>query len=89
MLIERLAVMPRYYFHVRNDVNAEDEEGLELPDLAAARETAVEAARDMCCADIKQGWLNLDSRVDVTDEQGETLLSVTFGQAFEVRNTRR
>lgn len=88
-MVQCPAVMPRYYFHVRDDISAQDEEGLELPDLAAARETALEAARDMCCADIKQGWLDLDCRIDVTDEKGETLLSITFGQAFEVRGGRR
>ena len=28
--------MPRYYFHLLNDIDAPDEDGVELPDLDAA-----------------------------------------------------
>lgn len=83
--VERFAVMPRYYFHLRNEFDAEDEEGLELPDLAAARLSAMEAARELCCADIKQGWLNLDYRIDVANEQGDLVLTVTFREAFDIK----
>lgn len=37
--------VPRYYFHLLNDLDAPDEEGKELPDLAAAREQARYNAR--------------------------------------------
>jgi hypothetical protein len=39
--------MPRYYFNITNDRSFEDTDGLELVDLAAAREEAGEFARDM------------------------------------------
>ena len=32
--------MPRYYFHLLNDVDVPDQEGKELPDLEAARAQA-------------------------------------------------
>lgn len=81
----RLAVMPRYYFHLRNDIDTRDEEGQELRDLAEAHECALEAAREMCCADIKQGWLNLDHAIDVIDDQGTALFTITYREAFEVK----
>ena len=76
--------MPRFYFHIRNSGNVDDEEGQEFPDLDAARECAVEAARDLVCADIRQGYLNLDHRVEVADGAGVVLLQVTFRDAFTI-----
>lgn len=76
--------MPRYFFHLRNDAHTQDEEGKELPDLAAAREHALEAARDVVCGDIRRGYLNLDHYVEVTDESGDTVLKLTFREAFTI-----
>ena len=58
--------MPVYRFHIRNSEHTDDEEGTALPDLAAAREHALEGARDLVCADIRKGWLNLDHYIEVT-----------------------
>ena len=33
--------MPRYFFHLHNDIDCPDEEGLELPDLTTARMHAI------------------------------------------------
>jgi hypothetical protein len=85
MLVFCLAAMPRYFFDLRNDPDARDDEGRELPDLAAARETALEAARDMACADIRNGELNLNHAIDVTDAQGATLFTITFRDAFDIK----
>ena len=74
--------MPRFYFHLYNDVIALDEEGAELPDLAAAREYALENAREMVCSSIKAGHLNLDHRIEVTDDGGERVMTLTFRDAF-------
>ena len=76
--------MPRFYFHLYNGVVAEDDEGLELFDAAAAREKALDSARAMVCESVKQGHLNLEHRIEVTDERGDSVLSVTFRDAFTV-----
>jgi hypothetical protein len=76
--------VPRYFFHLYNDLVAKDEEGTELPDLAAAREQAAEHAREMVCASVREGHLNLDHRIEVTDEAGKLLLTVTFRDAFTI-----
>jgi hypothetical protein len=78
--------MPRFFFNVRNDMHADDEEGCVLPDLAAAREHALEGARDLVCTDIKRGWLNLDHYVEVLDDRRQTVLTLTFRDAFEIRS---
>ena len=41
--------MPRFFFHFYNDILTEDEEGVELPDVEAARERAIEEARAIVC----------------------------------------
>lgn len=74
--------MPRYYFHLRNDEIVDDEEGRELPDIAAARECAIEAARELTCASIHRGRLNLDHYIEVVDAEGEPLFRVAFREAF-------
>ena len=79
-------LMPRYFFHIRNDVSTDDREGRELAGPEAARELALESARELVCADIKKGWLNLDHHIIVAGEDGQTLFSLTFREAFELRD---
>lgn len=76
------AAVPRFYFHLYDDGVLIDEEGQELPDLEAAYQRAVENAREMACANIKAGFLNLDYSIEIEDGQGETVLVVTFREAF-------
>lgn len=74
--------MPRYFFHVFNDIIALDEEGAELADLAAAREQAIVSARSLACESIRQGRLNLDHRIEIADESDTRKMTVTFREAF-------
>lgn len=78
--------MPRFHFHLVEQERLPDEEGKELPSLAAAREEALENARAMVCHNIHQGWLNLDHRIEVTDEEGRLLFSLTFRDAFTIED---
>lgn len=77
--------MPRYFFNVYDDVVAPDEEGQELPNLQAARLSAIAGARDLVTAQVKHGYMVRSHWIDVIDEQGAVVLSVTFGEAVEVR----
>ena len=77
--------MPRYYFHIYDDVIAEDEEGTELPNLAAARLNALQGARSLIADQVKHGYLVLSHWIDVMDEQGEQVLTITFRDAVDVR----
>lgn len=80
----RLRRMPRFYFHIYNHETTIDEEGQELPDLDAVREIALDSARDLVCESVHQGHLNLDHRIEVTDESAETVLVLTFREAFTI-----
>jgi hypothetical protein len=71
--------MPLYYFHVRGGLTeTEAEEGLEFPDHKTARDAAIEGARSLMAADVMEGRLDLDARIDVTGEGGELAFSVPF-----------
>ena len=62
--------MPRYYFSLANDRPFEDTDGLELPDLAAAREEAGGFARDlMRIQPERRDWLGWIVRVTGEDQQ--------------------
>jgi hypothetical protein len=76
--------MPQFRFHVINDVDAPDEEGQELPNLAVAHLKAIDYARDLASAEVRQGRLDLKHRIEVEDDGGEVLLTVTFADAIDV-----
>jgi hypothetical protein len=61
-----------------------DEDGAIFPDLALARDYAVNAARDLVCEDVHKGHLNLDHRIDIADETGAVVMTVAFRDAFMV-----
>lgn len=80
------ASMPRFFFHVHDDLVAHDEEGLELPDLEAAQSVAIRGARDIACEQLREGKVRLSHHIEVTDDAHRTVLTVPFGDAFQVEN---
>jgi hypothetical protein len=79
----------RYYFHLRNDVDAPDDEGRELGSIEAAREIACEEARMLAADEVGRGHLNLDHAIEVTDGAGVPLFRVAFGEAVTVSGDGR
>jgi hypothetical protein len=78
--------MPRYFFHLHNDVDATDEEGKEFPDLASARKHAQGEAVHMAAASITEHQrLYGEHRIDVEDQVGEVLLSVFVRDVVVIR----
>ncbi len=77
--------MPRYFFHVYDDIIAEDEEGVELPNLAAARLNALRGARDLIGEQVRRGYFVLSHWIDVVDEQGKKVLTITFRDAVAIK----
>lgn len=78
--------MPRYFFHVYDDIIARDEEGVELPSLAAARLRAIRGARDIIAEQVRHGHLVLSHWIDVVDEHGEKVLTLPFREAVDVKD---
>ena len=77
--------MPRYFFNLYDDLIVLDEEGVELPNPAAARLNALIGARDVIAAQVKHGYFVLSHWIDVTDEQGDLVLTVRFGDAVDIK----
>jgi hypothetical protein len=74
--------MPRYFFMLRGgDIEADDPDGLVLPDDAAAHEKAIVFARDLLAAAVLEGRLALQERIEVRDENGRTVANLSFGQS--------
>jgi len=77
--------MARYFFHLRDHTDQIlDPEGLELPDIEAARAAALVAARDTLSHDILNGEIDLRYRIDVEDALGAVVYSIPLGDAFTI-----
>ncbi len=71
--------MPRFYFHLYDDLDVPDDEGTDLPDLAAALASASRQARELIAETVKQqGRIVLNHRIDIKDEHGTLIESVEF-----------
>ena len=73
--------MARYYFSIANDHPFNDTDGLELPDLAAARTEAIGFARDLILREpARREWSSW--AIQVTDEARIVVLILAFSEAF-------
>ena len=78
--------MPRYHFHVHNDVDAADEEGEEFSNLEAAKVSAITNARELMSNEVKyMGRLTLSHSIEITDELGVRLHVTRYGDCVVVR----
>jgi hypothetical protein len=76
--------MPRFFFHLYDDDVALDPEGRELPDETAAREEALQDARAIACAEVAEGHLGLNHRIEVTDANDVPVATVAFKDAVKL-----
>lgn len=78
--------MPRYFLDIFNGGGpVPDEEGVELPDLAAARAAAIAGIRSILSDEIGQGRIDLTGRIEICDQARVRVATVAFGEAVEVR----
>jgi len=82
--------MPRFYFDLREEDGTlvEDEEGMSLPDLAAAEREATRAASEIAQHRLLDGDLHSLS-IDVRDHNGDDQLSVTLSLDVKRSSQRR
>jgi hypothetical protein len=78
--------MPRYFFHLHNDIEATDEEGMELSDLEAARTEAIRSGRELVAEAVRNGQVNLSHWIEIQDESGTQLLAVRFGDTVRIES---
>lgn len=76
--------VPRYYFHLYNGGQTLDEEGLLLQDMNAAWDNAIRNIRDLMKEDLVNGLISLGHRIEITDEYGRILRTVSFKEAVTV-----
>lgn len=79
--------MPRYFFHLHNDLEVLDSEGKVLASREAARLQAEREARVMASESVlTRGSLVLSHSIEVTDEAGEPVTVVRFGDVITVES---
>ncbi|HEX9946655.1 MAG TPA: hypothetical protein VGA98_03865 [Allosphingosinicella sp.] len=72
----------RYFFHLRESGDyVVDEEGRELPDIAAVEAAARLNARSVLAGEAMTGKLPLAAIIEVRDEQGQPVLDLPFRDA--------
>ncbi len=83
----RFEGMPRFYRHMQHgDQLIEDPEGIELPDLDAARADALRGVRGLLAEAIQKGTDGLlDDAVIITDEAGRELMRIPFSAGLPPR----
>jgi len=77
--------VPKFYFHLHDDVDVPDDEGVDLSDLEAAQTYAVHCARVTFGESAKdEGRVVLHHRIDIEDEQRTVLATIYFRDAVSV-----
>lgn len=79
--------MPRFFFHLFDDIISHDEEGVELADAASALALGAANARHMAAQSVLEGHLILDHRIEVEDSDGKIVGTIHFRDVVEVRGT--
>ncbi|KIC60703.1 hypothetical protein RM53_00935 [Brevundimonas nasdae] len=69
--------MPRYFFHTQNGDYIRDDQGEELRSVDAAREEAVAVLGEILRYRGASFWTTRAFSVIVTDDEGQTVVSVT------------
>ena len=82
--------MGRFFFHVKSgDELIPDEEGEELPDVAAAKREAERSAREILCEAIKAGKADVPDAFVIADEAGRTLHVLPLVAVLPERPTKK
>jgi hypothetical protein len=76
--------VPRFYFHLYDDLIVRDEEGRMLPDVKAAQAVALHCVRELASEQVLGGRLYLRHRIKIEDELGANVGTVHFRDAVEV-----
>jgi hypothetical protein len=74
-----------YYFHLRDGEDILlDPEGVDLSDREAVEKAALVTARALLGAEVREGRVRLDMRLDVEDEAGALVHRLAFADAVEI-----
>jgi hypothetical protein len=73
--------VPTFYFTNRASDVIPDDEGVDYPDEQAAFAALVRSTRDLAAADVLLGKFDPTHSVELTNETGALVASLTFGDA--------
>ncbi|WP_010161176.1 DUF6894 family protein [Sphingomonas sp. PAMC 26617] len=77
--------MSRYFFHLHESGSVTlDEEGSELADLAQGRHFGLKGARGLMAAQVCEGHLYLDGKIQVVDAGGAEVMSLPLAEAVAI-----
>ena len=77
--------MAQYYFDLHEGENVfADEEGTNCSDTAGARAFPISAARDLICAEAKNGAVNMGYHISVRNDHGAPVLTVSYREAVQI-----
>jgi hypothetical protein len=81
------AAMARYFFHLHDyeDPDCRDE-AREVPDVSAAVSLATGELRDFFADQVRNGYLDTELRIDITDDSGQRVAIVHFSDAVTLRH---
>lgn len=78
--------MKRFFFHIRDGATLiEDPEGSVLPNIEAAREEAMQAARQILASKILAGEVVDGQTFEIIDETGAMCATLPFKDAMRLR----
>jgi hypothetical protein len=82
--------MPMYFFHHQKAGQLiTDDEGDDLPNLAAARDEAIQSARELTAHAARDGRDVREDSFVVVDDLGQTVLILKFADALDRPTTHR
>jgi len=75
----------RYYFHLRDGVERLlDPQGIDIDDPAQLERMALKEARAVISQEALEGEINLGQRIEIEDEAGNLVHSLSFADAVRI-----
>jgi hypothetical protein len=79
-----MTTMPRYHFHIYDEVETLDTEGLELPGIEAAIAVAIHELRQLAAYELERdGTVDMATRIDIADDAGRVIERVHFDDLLD------
>jgi len=79
------SAIPVFYLHIRSGGHVIlDEDGLDLPDIEAARYEAIRGARGLMAAELETGILHLAQAIVIHDDTGHEIGCIEFREAVQI-----
>ena len=78
--------MPLYFFDLHAGSHIRDEDGVVLESVAEVYACAIRMARELMAAQILEGELSLDHRIEVLDADRRPILTLPFRSAVNVQD---